>query len=162
METSRGARGRILRWVGLGLVAAGLAAAAVAWRLSCPGGDRPPEADRMATLLPARTPLLVWTSRIDALLGLLRDAGLEGEELSRQQPGFPILIPCLFWSMTSSTAAAAARLSLPRCMKHQTRLSCMRQATASAGLPMNIQPPTPATLRATANPMSPQKRSATG
>ncbi len=48
----------------------------------------PAAATRMASMLPADTPLLAWTTDIDSLLELGRDAGLDGAVLAEKHTGF--------------------------------------------------------------------------
>lgn len=67
------------------LVLVGAVAAYFLW--SRPSGP-PAAASKLASLLPAKTPLLVWTTDIESLLELGRDAGFDGAVLAEQHARF--------------------------------------------------------------------------
>ena len=66
-------------------IAALVVAGGVWWYLA---GSRtvPEEATRVADRLPASTPLLVWTADLETLLGVAKDAGLDGEAMASAPP----------------------------------------------------------------------------
>jgi len=64
------------------LAATVLVVAAGAWWYLTGRKAVPEEAIRVADRLPATTPLLVWTADIETLLGVAKDAGLDGEAMA--------------------------------------------------------------------------------